>query len=412
MPLTTKKTVTRKPACVNVRPKSFMSHGKSGGITSCEKCEHACATPTSPMTSASWRSETGCWTAAMRPRSSRKGVSMANGRAPKLRSRRSDGIIADCSIEDAMAMRRNRFISRARHNADAETLAKLARRLSESGSRIEDQLWERRLVELLNDRLTRGFDADIEAALDDLSRSNARAYDDLADLAESCSESATIEIDGKAHDALLVAVPLLAWSRYKLPASSLASALVDNLAVQIVGHLAARGTRIAVADYLFSIDQLPESFGEVHDLAHKLFACAAQGTRMKIDAKSLREPVAMLADTRYLLSAIVVPQGQALYHWQEIGVDADAKLSAVEAFCGQLANVIQPLMTGCRFKALAPNAFHAALRVADRELRGFSLEAAVAYLKLAYDLAPAGLQATIAAYEDKRIEEMRVGIGN
>jgi len=308
-------------------------------------------------------------------------------------------------------MRRNRFISRARHNADAETLAKLARRLSESGSRIEDQLWERRLVELLNDRLARGFDADIEAALDDLSRSSARAYDDLADLAESCSESATIEIDGKAHDALLVTVPLLAWSRYKLPASPLASALVDNLGVQIVGHLAARGTRIALADYLFSIDQLPESFGEVHDLAHKLFACAAQGTRMKIDAKSLREPVAMLADTRYILAAIVVPQGQALYHWQEIGVDADAKVSAVEAFCGQLANVIQPLMTGCRFRVLAPNAFHAALRVADRELREFSLEAAVAYLKLAYDLAPSGLHATIAAYEDKRIEEMRVGIG-
>lgn len=29
-------------------------------------------------------------------------------------------------------MRRNRYISRARHSADAETLAKLARRLSES----------------------------------------------------------------------------------------------------------------------------------------------------------------------------------------------------------------------------------------------------------------------------------------
>src|SRR5262249_35238548 len=90
----------------------------------------------------------------------------------------------------------------------------------------------------------------------------------------------------------------------------------------------------------------------------------------------------------YLLAAIVVPQGQALYHWQEIGVDADAKVSAVEAFCGQLANVIQPLMTGCRFRVLAPNAFHAALRVADRELREFSLEAAVASLSLANDIGP------------------------
>jgi hypothetical protein len=43
-------------------------------------------------------------------------------------------------------MRRNRFISRARQHADADTLAKLASRLSESATRIEDQLWERRLV--------------------------------------------------------------------------------------------------------------------------------------------------------------------------------------------------------------------------------------------------------------------------
>jgi hypothetical protein len=113
-------------------------------------------------------------------------------------------------------MRRNRLISRARTSASANTLAKLARRLSESGSRIEDRLWERRLIEAVNDRLARGFADDIEAALEDLSRTQARAYDDLADLAESCAESATVEIDGKPHDALLLAVPLLAWA---LPAA-------------------------------------------------------------------------------------------------------------------------------------------------------------------------------------------------
>jgi len=56
-------------------------------------------------------------------------------------------------------MRRNRFVSRARQSADADTLTKLARRLSESSSRIEDRLWERRLSEVLYDRLARGFDA-------------------------------------------------------------------------------------------------------------------------------------------------------------------------------------------------------------------------------------------------------------
>ncbi len=39
------------------------------------------------------------------------------------------------------------------------------------------------------------------------------------------------------------------------------------------------------------------------------------------------------------------------------------------------------------------------------------MEAAASYLKLAFDLAPAELQATLAAYEDKHVEEMRVAIG-
>lgn len=311
-------------------------------------------------------------------------------------------------------MRRNRFISRARHSADAESLGKLARRLSESSSRIEDRLWERRLVELLNDRLARGFEADIDAALDELAKTNPRAYDDLADLAESCAESAVIDIDGKPHDAMLLAVPLLAWSRYRLPTSSLSSALVDNVGVQIAGHMAARGTRIAVADYLFSIDQLPESFGEVNDMAQRLIGAAAQGSRVKIDPKALREPVSMLADTRYLLAAIIAPQGQALFHWQETGVDPDAKIGALAAFREQTTAVLQPVLTGCRFRLLSPNAFHAALRQADRELREFSIEAAVAYLKLAYELAPQSLQATVALFEDKRggrDVELRIGVG-
>jgi hypothetical protein len=307
-------------------------------------------------------------------------------------------------------MRRTRYISRARHSADTETLAKLARRLSESGSRIEDMLWERRLVELLNDRLSRGFADSIEVALEELSKTDARAYDDLADLAESCAESATVEIDGKPHDALLIAIPLLAWSRYKLPASSLAASMVDNIAVHITGHLAARGTRLALADYLYSIDQLPETLGEVHDCANALFGAATEGKRLKIDAASLREPVAMLADTRYLLAALLAPQGQALFHWQETGVDPDAKQAALKTFCEQATNVLQPLMMGCRYRVLPPNAFHAALRNADRDLREFSVEAASAYLKVAYDIAPTELQATVAAFQDKQVEEMRIGI--
>ena len=71
-------------------------------------------------------------------------------------------------------MRRTRVGTRARQSADASTLVKMARRLSESGSRIEDQLWQRRLIELINERLARRSDDAIEAALEECRAQPAR----------------------------------------------------------------------------------------------------------------------------------------------------------------------------------------------------------------------------------------------
>jgi Protein of unknown function (DUF2863) len=310
-------------------------------------------------------------------------------------------------------MRRTRISSRARQSVDAQTLVKLARRLSESGSRLEQQLWQRRLIELINDRLGRRNDDAVEAALDDLARSSQPAYDDLADLAESCAESTVVSIDGQPHDALLMALPLLAWSRYRLPTTTLVAAVCDNLRTHLSGHLLARDARVALADYLFSIDQLPEALADVRRQIEQLGDAVAEGMTLHVDAKKLREPVAMLADTRYVLVAVAARQGAPLYHWQESGVDPDSKIGALSAFCEQVAGVLQPVLTGCRFRVLSPNAFHSALRSADRELREFSLEAAVAYLKLAYDFAPSALTAAYGLFEDPSGNsggEVRVGL--
>jgi len=310
-------------------------------------------------------------------------------------------------------MRRNRASTRARQSVDAETLVKMARRLAESGSRLEDQLWQRRLIELINDRLARRNDDAIEAALDDLARTSQRAYDDLADLAESCAESTIVDIGGRPHDVLLLALPLLAWSRYKLPATTLSAAVLDNIRTQFSGHLLARGARVALADYLYAIDQLPEAFGDVRRLSEQLGDAAAEGIALHVDPKKLREPVGMLADTRYLVAALATPVGSPLFHWQELGVDPDAKIGALSAFREQAASVLQPVMTGCRFRVLSPTAFHSALRFADRELREFSLEAAIAFLKLAYDFAPSALAAAAGLFEDPQGNagaEVRVGL--
>ena len=327
-------------------------------------------------------------------------------------ARQSGAIIRPPALQ-GIPMRRTRVSSRSRQSVDAQTLGKLARRLSESGSRLEEQFWQRRLIELINDRLGRRNDDAVEAALEDLARSSQPAYDELADLAESCAESTVIDIDGQPHDTLLLVMPLLAWSRYRLPTTTLSSTVCESLRAHISGHLLARDARIALADYLFSIDQLPEAFADVRRQIEQLGDAVAEGITLHIDSKKLREPVAMLADTRYVLIAIAAPQGAPLYHWQESGVDPDSKIGALTAFSEQVAGALQPVMTGCRFRVLAPNAFHASLRYADRELREFSLEAAVSYLKLAYDFTPNALTAAYGVFEDPSGSsggEVRIGL--
>jgi hypothetical protein len=187
----------------------------------------------------------------------------------------------------------------------------------------------------------------------------------------------------------------------------------ENLLAHFTGHLLARDAKVALADHLYSIDQLPEAFADVRRQIEQLGDAIAESVTLHVDAKRLREPVAMLADTRYVLVAAAAPQGAPLYHWQETGVDPDSKLDALTAFCEQVTGVMQPVLTGCRFRVLPPNAFHAALRYADRELRAFSLEAAVAYLKLAYDFTPNALSAAYGVFEDPTGSsggEVRIGL--
>src|SRR5512135_280164 len=101
-------------------------------------------------------------------------------------------------------MKRTRFSRRAKQTPDTEQLIRLAGTLSQSGSRIEDAFWEARLATLVEQLLTAGDEAAINAALDHLYGAGGRAYDELADMVESCSEIRR----GESADVLMFAVPV------------------------------------------------------------------------------------------------------------------------------------------------------------------------------------------------------------
>lgn len=299
-------------------------------------------------------------------------------------------------------MKRRRRYARPRLSRDAERLAWLAQALADSGSRLEDNWLESEMGTLI-EKLLRGDDEDaLNQALDRLHDSNPRAYDDLADLIEAACE---ISREGDV-DRLIVAMPVLAWSRYSIPARALPQATLDALRAQLAGHILAADAKVHLANFLFSPDQLPQGYCDTRAFADALFASAAAGRDLLVEGDSLPESQTFVSDVRYLLAVVDIPAGRPVFRWNEPDGDRD---SALEAWRQQAGANLQALLTGCAHELLLPDAYFSAWRRADRETRPFALRAAVEYLKSLFNVPAGRLRAVAAPYYDRWLEEWRIG---
>lgn len=303
-------------------------------------------------------------------------------------------------------MKRSRFSRRTKQTPDTDELIRLANQLAASGSRLEDVFWERRLASVVNRLLAANDEAALSAALDHLYGAGGRAYDDLADMVEHCAESQRHPGAAVDQDALLFAAPVLAWSRYTIPAGPIAPEVLANLRVQLQAHVLASDVRFGLADYFFSPDQLPQSYCETAALAEKLGKAALHGRDLKLDSTQMPETMNFLSDTRYLIGVVCVPAGAPLFRWQE---EDGNRADAFKQWRTQGGEVLRALLPACALDPLLPQSFHAAVREADRASRPYSLRSAVAFLQTTLNLAASKLRAVVAPYYDRQLEEFRIG---
>ncbi len=299
-------------------------------------------------------------------------------------------------------MKRRRLHTRIRPSRDSERLVWLAQGLADSGSRLEDAWWEGELSALIDKLLRAGDDDALNQALDRLHEANPRAYDELADLMEAgCEVKRTTD-----KNRLIIALPILAWSRYTIPTRTLPAASLDSLRAQLHGHVLADGARVTLADYLFSPDQMPQGYADTRAFAEDLWRAADAGQDLNVDANQLAESQTFVSDVRYVLASVEVDAGQPPFRWNE----PDGKREAAEfAWTHQGGALLQSLLTGCTIQALLPEAYFAAWRKADRETRPFALKSAVAYLHSLFNLPARHIHATAAPYYERWLEEWRVG---
>ncbi|MDO8959694.1 MAG: DUF2863 family protein [Rhodocyclaceae bacterium] len=305
-------------------------------------------------------------------------------------------------------MKRSRFTRRTRQTPDTEELIRLTTQLSLSGSRLEDEFWERRLAGLVERLLAGNDETALNAALDHLYGAGGRAYDELADMVESCAECRhyTIESAGADQDVLLFAAPVLAWSRYAIPSGPIPAEVLATLRVQLQAHVLAANVRFGLADFFFSPDQLPQSYSDTAALTEKLTKSALHGRDIKLDSTEMPETINFLSDTRYLIGVLCAPAGGPLFRWQE----ADGnRTEAHKQWRGQGGEALRPLLPACALEPLLPQSFHAAVREADRASRPYSLRSAVSFLQTTLNVNAANLHAVVAPYYDRQLEEFRIG---
>ena len=305
-------------------------------------------------------------------------------------------------------MPRTRAKAHPRLTRDAERLIALANGLNASGSLTEDRYWEAEMSALVARLLENGNDAPIDGALDHLYQTNPGGYDTLIELVESESEAVTAMQADHSWQGLLLAVPIVAWSKYAIPSGTIPRAEADILKVQLQAHVLAEGARIAVVPYLYSIDQLPRHFSEVRKLAAKLADSAVKDETPRVDLTRLPETAHLLADTRFVVACAAVPRGKPVFRWQEDASGHAGRAGSLEQWILQARPTLSKLLPGCVFECLLPDAYYVNCRESDRRVRPFGIRAAVAFLENALTAKAADLQAVVAGFGDERIDEYRV----
>jgi hypothetical protein len=309
-------------------------------------------------------------------------------------------------------------------DADAMVAASLG--LANSGSRSEDRFWEHQLARLLDRALDAAHTATINSALERLNQTDGEAYGALVEAVEHAAETTVVEIGGNGtevaaqggavaprtrHHGLLLTAPLVAWTRFAIPSGAIAPQAALALSHAWQELILAPGVVFRMLPWLYSLDQLPREFADMRKLTRKLTSAAVTEASPRIDFKTMPESAEMLADTRFLVGVVAVEDPLApLFRWQLSGPTHASRVQCLEQWVANARTHLEPLLPGCGFECLLPDAYHINLRESDRRVRPYGIKAAVHFLTHALAIDANQIKATIGAFGAERIDEYRIGL--
>ncbi len=305
-----------------------------------------------------------------------------------------------------MAVHRTK--SSQRSSPDVERLVADAISLAASGSKIEDLFWEERLNVRLMRLLKSQNQNVIDAALDQTFRINTDAFEVLADSAETLAESLPMDHEGQQWDVLLLALPIVAHTRYQIPSGPLSAPAVQSTATALHSTIASPDSRLAIVPWLYSIDQMPHSHCQTRVLTESLAAAAIAGSEIKLELRDMSETIAVLADPRFIIAAVAAPAGTPLFRWQaEPPIRIERGMSLI-GWQNAMQDSVAALLPGCEFELLLPEAYFTNCRLADKQVRPLSIRAAANFLESTMGIVPAGLSCVVGAFGEEQADEYRI----
>jgi Protein of unknown function (DUF2863) len=293
-------------------------------------------------------------------------------------------------------------------------IANLSLAVAQSASRLEDLAWQAQLDALVRKNLKLNHHELLDAAAEYVFQTHPNAYEVLIETFESISTSHKLEHQGQSYDVLLIAAPVLAWTRFDIASGGMADDVVQQLSAQLSDCLLADQARLSILPTLFALDQLPRTHSEAFTLMER----TAQHLLKEIPAshpQKLPQTVPFLADVRYLIGTVVVPENMPMFKWQTIATPFDcvqAKADALNNWIEQATPTMHRLLPGCGIEMLLPEAYYTACREADIQIRPASIRSAVFYLSQTLGIEPSGLEAIIAGFGEPehagQLDEYRI----
>lgn len=305
-------------------------------------------------------------------------------------------------------MMTTRLNMKSRPSPEVEKLVSEVLALASSGSKLEDNYWEKKIFDRLSRLLKNHQQTTIDGALDITFKSQTAAFEILADAIETSAESLHYTYQDEQYEVLLLAIPVIAQTKYTIPSGPIPTSVISEI-VEYLSHLIfSRQALLSIVPWLYSIDQIPQSHSQTRALLEKMAKSAVEQSDITYELKEMPETVSVLADPRFILCAVAVKVGEPLFIWQEEEPNKVERSVALKLWQEAMASVLSLLLPGCEFEILLPDAFFTNCRLADKKVRPLSLKAAVNYLETTLGVTPSELSCVVAPFGTEIADEFRI----